>query len=149
MTRPVHEDTDVQRAEAGEEVSQEERERGYEQSDVPAGKVALGLGGLLGLIVLGLAFGWSELSLLLTNEDRRSPPFANVELLPPEPRLLTGPNRDTRRFSHPPVDATSLLPPAPIRRAMEEVARQGWNEQGALPAPATQAVAREHRERAR
>lgn len=144
MTRPVHKDTDVQRAQSGEGVSDEARQRGYEDSDVPAGKVALGLLGLLGLIVVGIAFSWTELTVLLTDEDNDSPPFAQVEFIPPEPRLLTGPNRDTNHFSQPPVEVQG--PPAPVRRAMEQVARQGWREAEVAPPPATEAVAREHRD---
>ena len=54
MTRELHSETEVQRGDSDGQVSQEERERGYEASDAPAGRVALGAASLFGLLVVGL-----------------------------------------------------------------------------------------------
>ncbi|MEW9857079.1 hypothetical protein [Novosphingobium sp. M1R2S20] len=145
MTRPVHKETDIQRATSNEAAPEEARARGFEDSDVPAGKVALGLLGLLGLLVIGLGVGWAQLTWLLGSKEPQRPPFAGVELEPPEPHLLTGPNRDLNR-SHPAPVPVSEQPPG-LRRAMEQVARRGWGEEGLSP-PSTASVARMHREKA-
>ena len=136
MTRPLHVETDVQRATSADAVSEAERERGYEPSDVPAGKAALGLLALLGLVVVALLFCWAELHRLAATHEPRHPPFSAVRAPPPEPRLLTGPIPALRERVPPVTD--ERITDERITGAMKDVARRGWGDPQPQPQPQPQ-----------
>ena len=55
MTRPLHPKTKVQRATDKRKQSAAKRRQGFEDSDEPPSKVALGIAGFFGLLFTGLA----------------------------------------------------------------------------------------------
>lgn len=135
MKRDLDEETCPQRGDPSR-ASASARKKGFEPSDVPAGKVGYALFGLLGVVALSLA----AIALLLgwTDDDARTPaasPFASQRLVPPEPRLQA----DYRGASAP------RSPPArdrAIKDAMKAVAKAGWRD--AEPAPRAVETARAH-----
>lgn len=139
MKRDLDEETCPQRGDPSR-ASASARKKGFEPSDVPAGKVGYALFGLLGVVALSLA----AIALLLGRMDddtRTRPasavasPFASQRLVPPEPRLQS----DYRGASAP------RSPPArdrAIKDAMKAVAKAGWRD--AEPAPRAVETARAH-----
>ena len=141
MTRELHAETDVQRAESTEQVSPEARERGFEPRDAPARKVAFGAAALFSLMLVGLLVAGLLLVYLRSQSPELAPPFANTQPAPPSPRLLTTEVPPLGPPLHPPTPGRSA-PPA-LEAAMRRVEQAGWGE--SLPPPSPQQVAREHR----
>jgi len=141
MTRELHAETDVQRAEHAEQISPEARERGYEPRDAPARKVALGAAALFSLMLVGLLVAGLLLAWLRGQSPEPAPPFAGTQPAPPPPRLLTTEVPPLGPPLHIPAAGRSA-PPA-LKAAMRRVEEAGWGE--SLPPPSPQQVAREHR----
>jgi len=145
MTRELHSETEVQRGDSDAQVSPEERERGYEASDAPAGRVALGAASLFGLLVVGLVSGGLLVLYLRDHSEEPVPPFADIRLVPPTPRLLESMAPPLDRLRRPQTSTPSSSPA--IEAAMEQVQQQGWRDD--LPAPPAEDVARDHARAAR
>ena len=104
--------------------------------------MALGAAALFSLMLLGLLVSAILLHVLRSQSHDSAPPFANARLVPPAPRLLEAEAPPLGPPLNPPAPGRSV-PPA-VDRAMRQVEEAGWGE--ALPPPAAQDVAREHRE---
>jgi len=141
MTRELHAETDVQRAESTRHVPAEVLERGYEPRDAPARKVALGAGALFSLMLVGLLVAGVLLHFLRSGSDETAPPFADMRPVPPPPRLLEAEAPPLGPPLHPPAVGRSA-PPA-VEAAMRRVEEAGWGED--RPPPSAEEVAREHR----
>ena len=142
MTRPLHPETRVQRAQSSETASRADRERGYEPADAPPKAVAVGLAALLGLMVLGLLMAALLLRHIENAEDADPPdPFSQVNLPHPEPSLLVHPEEERLRLEAA-AHARLARGQMPIEEAMRQMAERGWEEKA--PAPSTSRVARAH-----
>jgi hypothetical protein len=145
MTRALHTATRVQRGDPAD-FPRPAIERGYEASEAPPAKVALGVAAFVAVMFVGmgaaalLANVWSgghQPSTSAATHDAREPP---------PPRLLANPVQQRHEIE----DAAKHRLAAgtlPIDRAMSQVARRGWGEDA--PAPATPQVARDHAKAAR
>ncbi len=145
MTRELHAETEVQRAESAEQADPEARERGYEKRDAPAGRVALAAGSLFALMLVGLLVAGLLIAYLRSKSPESAPPFAAAPAEPPAPRLLETevPPLEPPLRTHVPE---RTAPPA-VEAAMRQVEETGWGED--LPAPPPEGMAREHRINAR
>lgn len=128
MTRGLHPQTRPQRAESADGSWCVPRKESFETSDAPPRRVALALGGLLGLLCLSLAGNALPLADL-----RPSAPLgaeqARARFHTAAPRLLADP--DT---GHVEQSAFGPLTAEPsLARAMDQVVREGWRERSAPP----------------
>jgi len=140
MIREPPSGTKLQRADKPEAVSREARRRGFEPTDVPAGRVGLAL--LLLYVFLGVS-GAAVAGLLLLlrgQEHGQAPAFAPAS--PPPPRLEIDPLAN--RLAQ---EAPALNDIAPIEDAMRTVAAEGWPDSASPPSQAEAAKA--HAEEAR
>ncbi|BBC72775.1 conserved hypothetical protein [Altererythrobacter sp. B11] len=123
MTRALHEETEVQRAENPDVVPAEVRERGYEPTDAPPAKVAAGLGGFLALMLAGLGAAATLTALTSRNgrlEERAVPPpvFPDAS----KPPLLVDPVAHRRAIE---AQARAHLRRADMEAATRAVEREG------------------------
>lgn len=124
MTRGLHVETKVQRASDPGKISKEDRERGYEKTDAPAGKVALGIAGFAGLALFGL--GFAALAGLWIGPPNG---LQDVQVKPQqwhdlsEPSLLVRPvvKRKALEQRHSPDKAA-------LEAAMNQAEARGWEE---------------------
>lgn len=109
------EDMKVQRGvpEAGDA---DDRERGFEPQDAPMRPIVIALLSFAMLMLIGLAF--PALLLRLAPAVTRTAPFQ-----PPAPRLLTDPRGERLR-----IEARQQGAVRSLDRAMEQVARRGWDD---------------------
>ncbi|MBO9602761.1 MAG: hypothetical protein J7496_09670 [Novosphingobium sp.] len=123
MTRKLHPATKPQRAIDPGVEPRAKRRRGYEDRDAPAGKVALGVAGFLGLLAAGVALPAlaipaldRALPLRAARTDR--PVFPHASL----PPLLADPVAHRRKLE---AETEARLGAARIRRAAARVERKG------------------------
>lgn len=145
MTRALHKATRVQRGDRTD-VSTAARARGYEASEAPAARVALGVAAFVAVMFVGMGAG--ALVVDIGSGARPSSVAAAGERAqqPPPPRLLAHPERERREIEG--AAKRRLAAGAlPIDRAMARVARRGWGEDA--PAPPSREIARDHADAAR
>lgn len=125
MTRGLHPETDVQRGEGAPP-------RQVETRDAPPGRVAIGVGLFLSLMLVGL--GLSALLLWQLNRDHApsAQAQARAPVEPPPPHLLAHPADERIRLD---AAARARLThgPVPIEKAMRDVVARGWNDAPAEP----------------
>jgi len=112
-------------------------DRGYEDSEVSAGRLLAFAGGVVALIVLGAALSAFVFHFFVARQPLGPPasPFENVRELPPEPRLQTNAPRDLKNYevaqekllgSYGWVDPQAGVVRIPIERAMELSLAKGY-----------------------
>lgn len=154
MIRQKHPHTKVQRAETPEAVTEAVRKRGFEPSDVPAGRVGVAL--ILLYVLLGVSgAAVAGLLLLLKGQEPGRLPPAFTPAAPPPPRLEINPLANRLAHEAPakarleehgsPQDQGAA--PVPIEDAMRAVAAEGWLD--AAPPLGQAGTAKAHAEKAR
>jgi hypothetical protein len=108
-------DMKVQRG-APETGDADDRERGFEPKDAPMRPIVIALLSFAMLMLIGLAF--PALLLRLAPPVARTAPFQ-----PPAPRLLADPRGERLR-----LEARQKGAVRSLDRAMEQVARRGWDD---------------------
>lgn len=137
MTRPLHEQTRVQRGER-DDLPQSAVERGYEAADAPPARVAMGVAAFVAVMFIGLGAA----GLLVEVWGKQHHPSTGAATQgshqPPPPRLLANPQAQRRRIEAAAADRLQQGA-EPIGRAMADVARSGWGDEAAT-SPAAQAA---------
>jgi hypothetical protein len=125
-----------------------EGKRGYEDSEVSAGRLFAFAAGVAGLVILGVLGSALVFHFFVQHQPLGPPasPFEDVRQLPPEPRLQTTAPEDFKRYraeqdkileSYGWVDAQAGIVRIPIQRAMDMLLEKGYPVRGSSPAAVT------------
>lgn len=140
MTRALHNATRVQRGDPAD-LSEAKAARGYEASEAPPAKVALGLAAFVAVMFVGMGAAGLLIAVWSGTHQPGTAAAARDAQQPPPPRLLANPAQE--RYGIEAAARRRLAAGAvPIDRAMVAVARRGWGEDA--PAPSLPQVARDH-----
>ncbi len=123
----------------------ENRQRGYEDSDVSIGRLVAFAAGVVGLVVLGVLGSAVVFRFFVRHQPLGPPasPFENVRTLPPSPRLQTNAPLDLKEYlagedktldSYGWVDQKAGIVRIPIDRAITLLLQKGLPIRGSSPA---------------
>ncbi len=123
----------------------ENRQRGYEASDVSVGRLVAFAAGLVGLVVLGVLGSEVVFRFFVRHQPLGPPasPFENVRTLPPSPRLQIHAPLDLKEYlagedkildSYGWVDQKAGIVRIPIDQAMTLLLQKGLPIRGSSPA---------------
>lgn len=127
MIRDLHPHARPQRTFDARSVSVEARECGYEPSDWPVRKVAIGSPGLFLLVLAVLASAGGAVAWLSPHWIASTTAGALENANIPQPRLQIAPRRDRELVENAQRDRISHAP-VPLDVAIERLARRGWRD---------------------
>ncbi|TCM14375.1 hypothetical protein EDF56_11320 [Novosphingobium sp. PhB165] len=131
MTRPLHAKTRVQRGRS-QHADPASHAREYERSDAPPVKVALVVA--VFMMLVPTALGAAGLVASVWQSRGPTPSVAGrTQVQPPPPHLLADPPAEREGIEQAAAQRLQQGPET-IDKAMADVARRGWNDEGAPPA---------------
>lgn len=137
LTRGLHPDTSPQRKEDGDAWTKPNPQEAYEASDAPPRWVALGVGGILLVLVASvLAVAWLTGTIKPRRPIMAEQAEQHFRFAGPPLQIDQGAERSALESRH--------RAPAPqmLGRAMEQVLREGWGDEAPAPTRAQTALAR-------
>jgi hypothetical protein len=122
----------------------EHANKGYEESEVNAGRLIAFAAGVIGLVVVGVVGSLVVFKFFVSHESLGPPasPFENARSLPPEPRLQTRAPLDLDHYraqqqkildSYGWVDPPAGVVRIPVNRAMDLLLQKGYPVSGSAP----------------
>ena len=126
--------------------------RGYEDSDVSAGRLFAFAGGVVALIVLGVLGSAAVFHFFVRHQPLGPPasPFEDARTVPPEPRLQTTAPLDLKSYrdgqektlqGYGWVDSQGGFVRIPVDRAIDLLLQKGYPVRASSPAEVGQAIA--------